>query len=122
MLDFIQTITDEELEFISMLDYGEEASSHLKELKSLIFKQNGIRTEKQYWHPYEVIELGSYALKKGHEREFVTCILIRILNVKEGADGTSDLEHLFKIFSENCDKIPPELSKMLFKEFESAGL
>ena len=121
MIKFIQTITDPELKFISELDYGEESEKHLEALKKVIFEQNGVVKEEQYWYPYEVIELGSNSLKKGHEREFAICTLLIALNVKEGTDSATDLEHKLETHTIEYDQLPKELSELVLASYEQAG-
>ena len=121
MIEFIQSVTDNELEFISERDYGNDAEKHLKALRSVIFKQNALITEEQSWYPYEVIELGSNSIHKGHEREFVICTLLIILNIKEGTDLVNDLEHKLESFSSEYDRLPEELSEIVLKAYGNAG-
>lgn len=121
MINFIQTITDSELKFISELDYGEKSEKHLEALKKVIFEQDGVVKEEQFWCPYEVIELGSNSLKKGHEREFTICTLLVALNVKEGTDLSTDLEHKLEAHSTEYDLLPKELSELVLKSYEQAG-
>lgn len=70
MIEFIQSITDEEMNFIAHLDYGCSKDEHFQALKKVIFEQKGICNKDQSWYPAEVYELGSNSLKTGHEREF----------------------------------------------------
>jgi len=120
MIKFIQSITDKELKYISERDYGSDAEKHLEALRSVIFKQNGLITEDQCWYPYEVVELGSNALHEGHEREFVICTLLIILNVKNGTDLVNDLDHKFESFSYEYDRLPKELSELVLNGYVGA--
>ena len=121
MIKFIQTITESELKYISELDYGEESEKHLEALKKVIFEQAGVVKEEQFWCPYEVIELGSNSLKKGHEREFAICTLLVALNVKEGTDSATDLEYKLETHSNEYDQLPKELSELVLKSYAQAG-
>jgi hypothetical protein len=121
MKNIIQTITDKELRFISSADYGQDASEHCDALKTVIFHQKGIISNEQYWFPYEVIELCSNSLKENHEREFVMCTLLIILNVSAGTDKTNDLEYKFNSFSSEYDKLSKPLSELIIKEYADAS-
>ncbi len=121
MTEFIQTITNDELKFISELDYGNDVEKHLAGLRSVIFNQNGIIKEEQGWYPYEVVELGANALTMGHEREFTICTLLVVFNVKVGTDKATDLEVKLELHSKEYDQLPKELSELVISSFENAG-
>jgi hypothetical protein len=74
----LASISDDEMEFIASLDYGQDKDKHLEALRSLIFEQKGELREGQLWFPHEVIALGSNSLKPGHERTFAICTLLVI--------------------------------------------
>ena len=120
-MEIIQTVSDSEIQFISELDYGEEAEKHAAALKEVIFNQNGIITENQFWHPYEVIELGSNCLIKDHEREFVICTLLIILNVKNGKDISTEINRKLSDHSDEYDKLPNKLRDLVLQEYEKIG-
>ena len=72
--ELLHSLTDEEINYISNLDYGMEADLHKKELLKVISKNGIVDCQNtQNWHPYEVIELGSHVLQKGHEKEYTCC-------------------------------------------------
>lgn len=77
----INSISETEIDYICHADRGMDIERHKVELKKVIFEQNGLITDKQYWFPYETIELASYVLDKGHEREFAICNCIVAKNV-----------------------------------------
>ena len=116
----IESITEEELQFISAADYEQDIEKHYKALKKLIFEQKGIINNEQSWFPYEVIELSSNSLKEHHEREFVICTLLIILNVNAGTDLTNDLEYKFSSFSGEYAKLSKPLSELILSEFTNA--
>ena len=64
MIKFIKSISEDELRFIAGLDYGCDEDKHYSSLKKLIFSQECIGIEDQYWYPFEVVELGSHWLQK----------------------------------------------------------
>ena len=80
MIEFIRSITEDEIEFISKLDYEQDSSEHAAALRKVIFEQSGKVLESQYWFPLEVLELGANDLISGHEREFTICTLLVLLN------------------------------------------
>ena len=51
-IKFIKSITENEIKFIAGRDYGEDIEKHEKELRKLIFDQNGVINSNQYWYPY----------------------------------------------------------------------
>lgn len=63
-IKFIKSITENEIKFIAGRDYGADADKHEKEIKRLIFDQNGVLDSKQYWYPYEVVELCRWSCEK----------------------------------------------------------
>jgi len=117
MLEIIQTITDKEVDYISRLDYNQESEIHRKELEALIHKQSGIVAEDQYWHPYEVVELCSHVLNPNHEREFVICTLIILLNVKNGTDHWSDLEFKLECRRTDYDSLSPSYREVVLNNY-----
>ena len=120
MNKIIQNITEEELKFISEADYGQDSEKHYNALKKVIFEQNGIINNEQTWFPYEVIELSSNSLKEKHEREFVICTLLIILNVNVGTDLINDLEDKFSSLSGEYEKLSKPSSELILNEFANA--
>ncbi len=117
MNSLIKTITEEELKFISSADYNQDSLKHYKALKEVIFVQDGIVNNEQSWFPYEVIELSSNSLKENHQREFVICTLLIILNVKVGADTVNDLDSKFNSFSGEYEKLSNKYSEIIISEY-----
>jgi hypothetical protein len=121
MFNLISSITEEELRFIANLDYGVESELHYSELHSLIHNQAFNFTSDQYFHPYEVIELGTHVLLPGHEREFAICTLLVIHAVRSGYDKSTELDEKFSQRAADYDKLSPELSSIVLREFASFG-
>lgn len=109
MNPLIQSISEQELDFIAALDYGRDREKHLAALKQLIYGQNGILSETQFWYPYEVIELGSNQLQPGHEREFAICTLLIISAITAGTDKTKDLDQFLEEKSDYISSLPQDL-------------
>jgi len=115
MIEFIQSISENEMEFISGLDYGQESEKHYEALKELIFNQSCKVTDKQYWFPLEVVELGSYSLQQGHEKEFTICTLLVLLNKPE------DLDYKFESGASNYDLLPKKYKKLILDTYVAIG-
>jgi|GEM_PF-3036323 len=80
MIEFIKSISEKEIKFISKLDCKQDVERHKEALNKVIFEQAGAIGEYQVWFPYEVIELGANALVQGHEKEFTICTMLILLN------------------------------------------
>lgn len=116
----VTSATAEELAFIAAADYGQDVQRHLNALRALIFSQEGLFTEGQYYFPYEVIELTSHALKPGHEREFAICTLLVIHNVVHGADSATDLSDKFQSRAQEYDLLPSHLRDEIISAYLAA--
>ena len=126
-LTFVKSITDEEMQFISKLDYGVDADVYLTSLRKVIFEQDGILDGTpahnciikctQFTYPYEVIELGSHVLEKGHEREFAICTLIIIMNVYKKTDGSTDLNYKYECQQSSYAMIPDDVQKLILDAY-----
>lgn len=121
MIEFIQSITDAEMNFIANLDYGCGKEEHLQALKKVIFEQGGICNNDQLWYPAEVYELGSNSLQQGHEREFVICTLLVILNVIKGY-GHIELSEKFDHHAWAYDQLPENLKGRIIQAYEQAKI
>ncbi|MCP4325329.1 MAG: hypothetical protein GY787_26485 [Alteromonadales bacterium] len=115
MIEFIQSISENELEFIAGLDYGQESERHYAALKEVIFNQSCKVTDKQCWFPLEVIELGSYSLQQGHEKEFTICTLLVLLNNPE------DVNYNFENGASNYDLLPNKFKKLILDTYVAIG-
>ncbi len=112
MIEFIQSISESEIEYISSLDYGQDSEKHQIALKDVIFKQSCETLQEQYWFPMEVIELGSSALIKGHEKEYAICTLLYLMNNPGGTNIK---------FESQCtyyDSLPTKYRDMIIEAYE----
>ncbi|MEZ4382584.1 MAG: hypothetical protein R3A79_14700 [Nannocystaceae bacterium] len=107
-LSFIQSVTEDEINFIAGRDYEMDVKRHTKALRKLIFEQNGIVSEEQHWYPYEVVELCRWHCEDGHEREFAICTVIVCLSIQEGADTTNDIEYMIGVIEKHLSKLDPK--------------
>jgi len=121
MIEFIQTITEDELRFIANLDYGCGKEEHFHALKKVVFEQNGICNNTQFWYPAEVYELGSTSLQTGHEREFTICTLLVILNALNGRDHI-ELSDKFDDRAYDYDQLPESLKSRIIQAYEQAKI
>jgi len=112
-LIFTKSIAPEELKFISEADYGQDSEQHLQALEKLIFEQDCVVNQKQYWFPYEVVELCCWRCKEGHEREFAICNIIMALSIIAGADGSNNPKHLLDTIGPEYDKLPVPLRELV---------
>jgi hypothetical protein len=117
----IKSISESELSYIAALDYGQDSQRHLDGLRAVIFKQNGSLHKKQFWHPYEVIELGAHSLTPGHEREFAICTLLVIQAVSDGVDSSTDLSTKFGDRAQDYDALPTSLRDEILRAYQAAG-
>ena len=115
MIEFIQSISENEMEFIAGLDYGQESERHYAALKEVIFNQSCKITEKKCWFPLEVIELGSNSLQQGHEKEFTICTLLVLLNNPE------DVDYDFESSASNYDLLPNKYKKIILDTYVAIG-
>lgn len=122
MIDFIKSITEDELHFISGLDYGGGRERHYVELRKVIFEQNCVANYDQSWYPSEVYELGSNWLQEGYEREFTICTLLVIHNVIQGNDGATDLRYKFDSHAAEYDQLLPHHRDLILEAYAHAGI
>lgn len=89
-------ITDEDLVYISKLDYGIDSDEHYKALKKTIYEQNGkINYEKQHtWFPHEVLSLGHWYCEDNFEIAYAlcNCLLARNMLMNNNLFGNDDFE------------------------------
>jgi hypothetical protein len=113
----LKTITDDEMAFIAGLDYDQDADRHRAALQKLIFEQDGDMTRDQYWHPHEVIALGSHHLQSGHEREFFFCTMLLLQAVRSGYDDTFDLLDKFQDRANEYQQLPAGLRDEILQAY-----
>lgn len=80
----LHTITDDEVNYICKMDYGHKIDKHSRELRKLIFEQDGIFAENQTICPHEVIILSRHFVAVNHEREFIFANMIMVHNMMWG--------------------------------------
>jgi len=108
--EFIETITEAERDYVSRLDYGQDAEAHRAALDVVLNNGGVIETESQgVWHPLEVVELGRNALVEGHEREFVLCVGITLLTGSVGDEA----EQILDYHMQDLASLPQDLRTML---------
>lgn len=117
METLLDSLTDDELKFIAERDYGLDADVHLSELQKLIRDQRWHLSEGQYWHPYEVIELGAHSLTRGHEREFAACTLLVLRAVASGYDTETRLDWKFNDRAADYDLLPKDLRDLVLDAY-----
>lgn len=118
--DFLASLTNEEKEFISGLDYHDRQEEHRKALDELIRRNGNMNPETDLWCPYEVIELGKNWLQEGHEREFVACAAIVLHNIIEGIDKMNNVEINMSVVMEHFDELKVEHQELLKPLLERA--
>jgi len=111
--DYLKSLTPTERDFICGLDYGSDIEEHRRQLDIVIDRGGDVEMELQYWHPYEVIELGKNWLQDGHEREFVACAAIVMHNIASEADKTNDLEIGLSVVTQNFPLLAREHQSLL---------
>ena len=92
MIELLNSLTDNEINFICNLDYGNDFQKHKNEFLKVIKNEGYVDLNNQNWYPYEVIELGSNWLQEGHEKEFTVCTLIVLKNILNENDLSNDIE------------------------------
>ncbi len=112
-LEFVKSITEDEINFIANADYGEDADLHSKALRELIFKNDCILSDDQIWYPYECVELVRWECKEGHMREFAFCNIIIAISIISGADNTNDPEYMLNTITHEYDKLPEDLRELV---------
>ena len=103
------SLTEAEIEFIAGADNGQEAGRHRDALHDVLDAQGGSFEDGQHWHPYEVVELVTHALRAGHEREFAACTLLVVNAVIGGFDSGTLLADKFRDRAGDYDALPAPL-------------
>ena len=120
-LAFTKSITEDELNYISQADRGEDIEIHKAALKELIFEQECIVKKDQYWYPYECVELTRWNCEQGHEREFSICNIIIAISTISGADVTNDPDYMLDTIADEYDKLPTNLRELVLNCLASAS-
>ena len=111
--ELLVSLTDDERNFISGLDHGDDQAEHREQLDIVIENQGMIDAEDQLWYPYSVIEMGKNVHHVGHDREFAACVGIVLHNVIEGADKMNNVAQIIATFSHQIASLPEELKDMI---------
>jgi len=110
----LESLTDQERDFIAGLDYGMDAEQHRSTLDDVIANGGDVDFKsKGYWYPYEVVELGKNWLQTGHGREYAACLGIVLRNIDRGADQSNDLEWIIENQADSISLLPTELKTMV---------
>ena len=121
-LQLIRSISESEIDFICHADYGQDVLTHKIALKKLIFDNQCVVTDDQYWYPWEVVELARWELKDGHEREFAICNAMIAIAILNGSDQNNTIEYMLETLSSEYNKLSIELKQIvtdvLFTAFE----
>jgi len=113
LAELLESLTEDERNFIAKLDHGDDHEEHRKELDVVIAKQGVVDPDLQLWYPYAVIEMGKNVLFPGHEREFASCVGIVLHNVIEGSDKMNNVAQIIAKFAHEISILPSELREMI---------
>lgn len=113
LAELLESLTDDERNFISGLDHGDDRAEHREQLDIVITNKGSIDVEDQLWYPYSVIEMGKNVLHQGHEREFAACVGIVLHNVLEGSDKMNNVAQIIAMFSHQIASLPEDLRNMI---------
>ena len=113
LAELLISLTDDERNFISGLDHGDDQAEHREQLDVVIEKQGRIDAEDQLWYPYSVIEIGKNVHHAGHDREFAACVGIVLHNVLEGSDKINNVAQIIATFSHQIASLPEDLKDMI---------
>ena len=111
--ELLESLTDDERNFIANLDHGDDQEEHREQLDVVIQKKGLVDADAQLWYPYAVIEIGKNMLQPGHEREFTACIAIVLYNVLEGSDKMNNVAQVISMFAHQISSLPDELRDII---------
>ena len=109
----LNSLDEEERDYIANRDYGNDAEKHREQLDAVIQRGGAIDMATQYWFPYEVIELCKNQLEDGHEREFAACAGIVFKSMLEGIDKSSDIDWILDCITPQIPRLPTELQSFV---------
>lgn len=109
----LESLTDQERDFIAGLDCGNDAQKHRQQLDIVIQNGGEVDMKHQIWCPYEVIELGKNHLQKGHEREYAACLGVVFTNLLKENDRMNDVDMILENQMAEIDSLPVELRQLL---------
>ena len=111
--DLLKSLTEDERDYIAAVDYGNDVAEHREALDVVISRGGTVDMAKQYWFPYEVIELCKNSLKDGHERECVACLGIVFKNILDGTDKSNDIDDILDHLAPELPKLSTELRSLI---------
>jgi hypothetical protein len=111
--DFLTSLPEVERNYLAHLDNGEDVDEHREQLDALIAAGGNADLDSQHWYPYEVIDLGKHFLESGHERAFVACNGIVLLNISTGEDKCNDIDYILPNFRSFAPQIAEDLVAMI---------
>lgn len=115
--DFLISLSEVERNYLASLDNEEDVAQHREQLDALIGAGGNADLDSQHWYPYEVIDLGKHVLESGHEREFVACNGIVLLNISTGEDTSNQVDWVLPNFL----SYKPQLDQSLVSMVEELG-
>ena len=113
LVELLESLTDEERNFIANLDHGDDQEEHRKQLDVVIENKGAVDSDSQLWYPYSVIEIGKNMLQPGHEREFAACVGIILHNVIEGSDKMNNVAQIITMFAHQISTLADDLREMI---------
>lgn len=111
--ELLESLTDDERNFISGLDHGDDLAEHRAQLDLVIENQGAIDAEEQLWYPYSVIEIGKNMLQAGHEREYAACTGIILHNVILGNDKMNNVQQIVAMNAPQISTLPEDLKNLI---------
>jgi hypothetical protein len=115
LANFLASLSDSERDYIASLDCNREADEHRRQFDIVIANGGHVDFDTQLWHPYEVLDLGKHCMSKGHEREFVACNSIVLLNISTGKDICNQVDWVYPNFLTYKSEIDADLVTMVEK-------
>lgn len=115
LAEFLASLSDSERDYISNLDYNRDADVHRRQLDVVIANEGKVDFDTQLWYPYEVLDLGKHCMFRGHEREFVACNVIVLLNISKGNDICNEVDWVFPNFMTYKAELDADLVTMVEK-------
>lgn len=120
-LEFAQSITDDEIDYISTFDRDQDIDIHKSSLRTLIFDQNCVISDDQFWYPFECVEMTRWRCDQGHEREFTICHIIIFLSTIAGTCVTHDPDDMMITHASEYDKLSKPLRELVLNCLHEAS-
>lgn len=115
--EVVFSISEEELDYISGLDYGQYVEDFRRDLKKVIFEFEGLFVVNK--PSYEVVQLGRHFAYEGHEREFAICNCLVAQNVLWDVDHSNEVAWMLEKIEE-YNKLPDYLFTKVMRCLETA--